>query len=179
MKGILRDIAMTVIMAIVIFLALQFTLQVSVINGQSMEPNLHDGQRLLVNKAAYYLNQPERGDIIVFNPPNNPEAVYIKRIIGLPGDTVEIKAETVYIDGSPLDEPYQRPPNYTMDERTVPATEYFVLGDNRIDSNDSHNNWTVPRDNIIGKAWITLWPPQVWGFAPNYPFDEPMVDSTS
>jgi len=169
MKTLLRDVLVTVIVTIIFFLLLQATVQVSVVVGSSMEPSLHDGQRLLVNKAAYFFNEPEGGDIIVFHPPNNPRAApYIKRVIGLPGNTVEIKGGIVYVNDSPRDEPYTKPPNYTFPQKKIPEDNYFVLGDNRNNSNDSHNDWTVPRQNIIGKAWLSIWPPREWGLAPKY-----------
>jgi len=180
MKTILRDILGTAVLAVVIFLLLQATVQVSVINGHSMEPDLHNGQRLIVNKAAYFFDQPERGDIIIFHPPDNPRVEYIKRIIGKPGDVVEIKKGVVYINGETLPETYvKEPPHYTLSQTEIPATNYFVLGDNRNNSNDSHNGWTVPRENIIGKAWLSIWPPPEWGLAPNYSFDQQMADPTS
>jgi len=179
MKSFIRDLVTTAVMAVVIFLILQVTVQVSVINGYSMEPNLHDGQRVVVSKVTYFFHQPERGDIIVFHPPANWNVVYIKRVIGLPGDTVEIRSGKVYINDNaqPLDEPYQLPASYSLSKAEVPADNYFVLGDNRDNSNDSHNGWMVPRQNIIGEAWLSIWPPQVWGLVPNYSFDEQMADA--
>lgn len=138
-----------------------------------MEPNLDDGQRLLVSKANYIFDDPDTGDIIVFSPPLDPKGTpYIKRVIGLSGDTVEIKMGKVYVNGAPVDEPYiSEPPNYTVKEKKVPEGDYFVLGDNRNNSNDSHNGWTVPRENIIAKAWLSIWPPQSWGLLPDYSLD--------
>jgi len=138
-----------------------------------MEPNLQEGERLIINKAVYIFQEPERGDVIVFHPPNNRLGDYIKRIIALPGDTIEIKKGVVYVNGSQLHEPYIKdPPNYTIRQRQIRENNYFVLGDNRNNSNDSHNGWTVPRQNIIGKAWLSIWRPEWWGLAPNYSFDE-------
>jgi len=139
-----------------------------------MEPSLEEGQRLLVNKAVYKFHEPERGDVIVFHPSHNPGDEYIKRIIGLPGESVEIKQGTVYIhkqDGNvlPLDELYiKEVPSRPFNGNTIPENEYFVLGDNRNNSNDSRNGWTVKREDIIGKAWLSIWPPSTWGLAPNY-----------
>ena len=181
MKTFLRDVVGTIVGAVVIFLILQATLQSSIVVGSSMESSFEDGQRLLVNKVVYYFHEPERGDVIVFHPPDNPvESPFIKRIIGLPDDTVEITAETVYVNGSLLDEPYiKEPPNYTFRQEKIPENAYFVLGDNRNKSNDSHNDWTVPRQNIIGKAWLSIWPPGEWGLAPNHSFEKPPSGSTS
>ncbi len=175
MKAFLRDILVTFILTIIIFFLVQTTIQVSIVNGSSMEPHLQHKQRLIVNKAVYFFHQPERGDVIIFHPPDHPEeSPFIKRIIGLPGDTVEITTEVVYVNGSPLDEPYiKEPPNYTFPKEKIPENGYFVLGDNRNNSNDSHSDWTVPRQNIIGKAWLSIWPPSEWGLAPNYSSKEP------
>jgi len=165
-----RDIVITLILAVVIFLLLQFTVQSFIIIGSSMQPNFQDGERLVINKLVYRLREPARGEVIVFLPPNGQQPDYIKRIIGLPGETVEVKDGVVYIDDHPLDEPYQlnELPKYTLSKQIVPSNEYFVLGDNRNNSNDSHNGWTVPRQNIIGKAWLSIWPPSKLGIIPGY-----------
>ena len=180
----LREILVTLILAIAIFFTLQATVQSFIIVGSSMEPGLHEGHRLLINKVVYSLHEPERGDIIVFHPPDNGQIEYIKRIIALPGEAVEIKQGKVYIhknDGVlTLDEDsyIKDPPSYTLRKQEVPQYSYFVLGDNRNNSNDSHNNWTVPRQNIIGKAWLSIWPPGEWGLVPNYPLEEQLPIST-
>ena len=170
MRKLWRDILITVILAAVIFLLLQFTMQNFIVIGTSMQPNFQEGERVVANKLAYRFGEPERGDVIVFHPPGNRQEDYIKRIIALPGETVEVKNGVVYIDAHPLDEPYplNELPKYTLPHRKVPENEYFVLGDNRNNSNDSHNNWTVPRGNIIGKAWLSIWPPSEWGAVPDY-----------
>ncbi len=137
-----------------------------------MEPSLQNGQQLLINKFLYYFREPERGDVIILHPPPpyNPETTpFIKRIIALPGDTIEIKNGAVYVNSLKLDEPYiKEPPAYNFQQKKIPENEYFVLGDNRNNTNDSHNGWTVPRQNIIGKAWLSIWPPGEWGLVPNY-----------
>lgn len=163
MKAFFRQLLVTVIMAVAIFFLLQTTIQTSIVVGRSMEPTFQEGQRLLVNKVIYYLRQPERGDVIVFHPPGNKGPDYIKRIIALPSDSIEIKNSEVYVNGSPLTEPYIKDvPGYNFQRLDVMEDEYFVLGDNRNNSNDSHNGWTVPRENIIGMAWISIWPPSKW-----------------
>jgi len=144
-----------------------------------MEPNFQWRQRLLINKAVYHFHEPERGDVIVFRPFDTGQADYIKRIIALPGDTVEVKTRTVYVNDSPLDEPYIKdPPSYTLPQRKIPDNNYFVLGDNRNNSNDSHNGWTVPCQSIVGKVWLSIWPPDQWGLAANYPLQEQLVSPT-
>jgi len=145
-----------------------------------MEPSLEEGQRLIINKIVYKLHPPERGDIVVFHPPGNQHQQddYIKRIIGLPNESVEIRDGTVYIhkdDSSilALDEPYITDPARRYFKGTIIGEdEYFVLGDHRNNSSDSRGGWTVPRQDIVGKAWLSIWPPGKWRLAPNYPLQE-------
>ncbi|MFC1897126.1 signal peptidase I [Chloroflexota bacterium] len=176
MRALLRDILLIVVTAIVISLLMQIAIQKSDVNGYSMEPSLQDGQQLLINKVVYFFHEPERGDIIVFHPPppyNFETIPFIKRIIGLPGEVIEVIDRKVFINGSKLDEPYiEESPAYRLKAQRIPDDEYFVLGDNRSNSNDSHTGWTVPYQNIIGKAWLSVWPPGEWGLVPNYPLDE-------
>ncbi len=179
MRTFLREIIGTAVLAVVIFVLLQTVFQTFIVVGSSMEPSFHWTQRLLVNKTVYHFQEPERGDVIVLQPVGNRNVDYIKRIIALPGDTVEIKDEVVYVNDLPLDEPYiKEPPRYTLSQIRIPDDNYFVLGDNRNNSNDSHNGWLVPRDNIVGKAWLSIWPPDEWGLAPNYPLEEQLASPT-
>lgn len=178
MKTFLRETLWMIIVAVLFFFILQVTVGHSVVITGSMIPTLPIGQHLLINKVVYHFHEPERGDVIVFHPPNDPAEIYIKRVIALPGDTVEIKGGMVYVNGSPLDEPYlNEAPRYTYPLQKVPEDNYFVLGDNRNNSGDSHTGWTVPRQNIIGKAWLTIWPPSEWGLALNYPLNEQVADA--
>ncbi len=178
MRAFLREILIVIIVAIAVFIVSRTAIQSFVVIGSSIEPSFEEGQRLLINKAVYHFREPARGDIIVFHPPNNQRADYIKRIIALPGDTVEIKGEAVYVNGSKLYEPYiEDPPRYTTGQTEIPDNNYFVLGDNRNNSNDSHNNWTVKRKDIIGKTWLSIWPPSEWGLAPNYPLPEQLASA--
>jgi len=168
MKRFIREFLITIISASVIFLGLQTTIQSSVVLGSSMEPNFETDQRLIVNKVIYKFDEINRGDVVILNPPANTDIDYIKRIIGLPGETVEIKKGLVYINGEPLSEPYiSSPPRYTMRKVEVPQGYCFVLGDNRNNSNDSHIWGPLPQDNIIGKVWLAIWPPSNWEIAPN------------
>jgi signal peptidase I len=183
MKAFFREVLLTLAIAIVLFFGLQLMVQSYIIKESSMEPNFYEGERLLVNKVTYRFNGPQMGDVIVFHPPppyNQEGTNFIKRVIALPGDTVEVRGEAVYVNGVKLDEPYvtQRP-DYTLSLETVPEGSYFVLGDNRNVSNDSHTGWVVPRQNIVGRAWIILWPPVRWGLAPNYPLQQELAGSTA
>lgn len=137
------------------------------IDGSSMNPTLRHGEYLLINNLSYYLEEPERGDIIVFHHPNT-DLNLIKRVIGLPGDQVEVIDQHVQVNGILLDEPYiQANPTYAG-SWTVPEGNYFVLGDNRNSSSDSHNWQFLPEENIIGKAVIIYWPFEDWGKVPHY-----------
>ncbi len=179
MRTFLIEVLGTLVAGIIIFIVFNLTLQYSVVHMSSMEPNLHEGQRLLVSKIAYNFGEPERGDIIVFPPPHlNSDKDYIKRIIGLPGETLQIVAGVVYVNDVPLEEPYiTNPGNGSMAKTTVPAGEYFVLGDNRTNSTDSRTGWTVPLDSIVGKAWLSIWPMEDWGLVPNYKLPQNLVGS--
>jgi len=174
MKAFLREIAITLALAIVFFFVLQVSVQSFIIIGASMEPNFQDGERLLINKVVYKFRQPERGEVIIFHPPTSQQADYIKRVIGLPGEYVEVKEGTVYIhkkDGSVerLAEPYiTEPVVRDFTGSIIPENAYFVLGDNRNNSNDSRSFGPVSKEEIIGKAWLSIWPPGEWGVVPAY-----------
>lgn len=172
MRTFIRDILFGVVIALAIYLGIQFMLQQFVVQQISMMPNLIEGQRLFVNKIAYLFHGPERGDIIVFRTSQNPNEIpLIKRVIGLPGEIIEIKSGVVYVNGSPLRESYiKEQPQYTLNTLSIEAKNYFVLGDNRNYSRDSHGGWTVSEDNIIGKAWISVWPLKTWGLIPDYSY---------
>jgi signal peptidase I len=175
----LRELLITIVLAIAVFLLLQTTVQTYVVIGASMEPNFQEDERLIITKIVYNFHDPEKGDVIIFQPPNGGEVPYIKRVIASPGDTVKVEDGVVYVNGQRLKEPYiEDPPKYDMSEREVPEDEYFVLGDARNNSNDSHNNWTVPRQNIIGKAWLAIWPPSKWGAVEHYPLQEEITSLT-
>ena len=126
------------------------------------------------------MGEPKRGDVIIFQAPTDSSEDFIKRIIGLPGDTVEIRGGNVYVNGVKLDEPYiMSPPSYTVEKRKVPDGEYFVLGDNRNHSNDSHNGWYASRQEIHGKAWLSSWPPKLWGVVPDYPIGQDIANAVN
>jgi signal peptidase I len=171
---ILREVVITVLVAVAVFALLRFTVQSYTVVMSSMEPTFQEGECIMVSKMSYRSSGPQRGDVIVFNPPFDSQFPFIKRVIGLPGETVEIKDGKVFIDGIPLEEEeyIMEPPNEPMPATEIPENEYFVLGDNRNHSNDSRNNWTVPLDNIIGKAWFTYWPPSRLKVVKHYSYPE-------
>jgi signal peptidase I len=170
---VFREIIITVLIAVAVFAVLRLTVQSSTVLMSSMEPNFYHGDTIMVNKVNYRFSDPQRGQVIIFNPPFDSPHPFIKRVIGLPGDMVEVKDGKVFVNGTALDEEYiMEPPNYTMPPTEVPAKKYFVLGDNRNNSNDSQDGWTVPRNNIIGKAWFVYWPPSRWGVVRHYSYPE-------
>ena len=170
---ILREVGITILIAVAVFVCLRLTVQSYTVVMSSMEPNFQEGECIMVNKVCYRSSGPQRGEVIVFDPSFDSEYPFIKRVIGLPGETVEIKDGKVSINGTPLNEEYiMAPPNYTMPVTEVPENEYFVLGDNRNNSTDSSKGWTVLQDNIIGKAWLTYWPPSKLGIVKHYSYPE-------
>jgi len=167
---LLKEILITFILALLIFACIRLTVQSFRVEGISMLPGIQDGQYILVNKATYFFREPQQGEVIVFRSPQQAKADLIKRVIALPGDKVEIVDGSVLVNGITLDEPYvSEAPLYSLTQTQVPEDNYFVLGDNRNHSQDSHTGWTVPHDYILGKAWITLWPPKQWGAIKHYP----------
>jgi signal peptidase I len=189
LKSTLRDVVETLVLTAVIFLLVRAVVQNFKVEGKSMEPTLHNGQYLVISKASYWhldrdllsyivpgaqaasdssrgsggaawlFGEPQRGDIVVFRFPRDPSRDFIKRVIAVPGDTVEIRQGRVFVNGQFIDEAYiNEAGNYTSATQKIQPGEYFVLGDNRNNSSDSHVWGTVPRDNIIGKAWLSYWP---------------------
>lgn len=184
----IRELAEMVIFVVILFFLVRGVVQNFLIEGQSMEPNLHSGQFILVNKLANFhfdLNAPQRlfgkdvppeivfpigmptyGEVVVFEYPNDPSKDYIKRVIGLPGDTIEFRDAMVFVNGQQLVEPYlQGAPTYCHqgDECatsiiTVAPNTLFVLGDNRENSSDSREWGGLPFDRVIGQAWVVYWP---------------------
>ena len=176
MKTFLREVLITIVLALVIFFVARATIQTYEVYQTSMEPSFFQGQRVVVNKAVYWWGEPQRGDVVIFKAPNGSDEEYIKRIIGLPGDTIEIVHGVIYINGVKLDEPYVKNSfSYSLAKETIPIDNFFVLGDNRDVSNDSHRGWFMPRANLIGKAWLLTWPPSDWGVVPSYPLGEQLV----
>ncbi len=161
-KRFFLDIFETVGLAVILFLVIN-TLSARVrVDGFSMLPTLQDGEFVLVNKLAYRVGSPARGDIIVFRATTVANLDLVKRVIGLPGDKVEVRSGKVILNGQVLSEAYiNAAPNYSG-AWEVPDGYLFVLGDNRNDSSDSHQWGYLPQQNIIGKALLIYWPPTNW-----------------
>ena len=182
MRALLRELFETILLALVIFLALQLSVQNFRVEGSSMDPTLEEGQHVLVNKLVYFrlnetlrsfipfmngddntdivpFHRPNRGEVIIFRFPRDPSRDFVKRVVGVPGDVVELRSGQLFVNGVLQEEPYiTRPSRETMAPTAVPPGSYFVLGDNRRASNDSRDWGSVPEENIIGKAWVTYWP---------------------
>jgi signal peptidase I len=210
-RSLVREVIETLLLALLIFVLVRAVVLNFRVEGHSMDTSLQNNEMLLVNRNAYIsidqdkwfgwipfvdtddgdiwypFGTPERGDIVVINPPDeasNPDKPYIKRVIGLPGDTIEIRDEGVYIDGIRIDEPYIDEGNVSLCRSAsqycgpieIPEGYVYVMGDNRMNSEDSRFFGLVPIDNIIGKAWITYWPVGEVGIVPHY--DYPELDET-
>ena len=175
MRSLVREVVQAALLAASIFLLVQTFIPAFRVEQRSMEPTLREGQYLLVNRAAYLnlgailarrasaaepeldsvplFGSPARGDLVVLRHPDRPGQHLIKRVVGLPGETVEVRGRRLSIGGVPLDEPYLvTPPSYELPPQVIPAGRFFVLGDNRNNSHDSHVFGPVPREMIVGKA---------------------------
>lgn len=149
-------IAIVLALFIITFIAQSFLVQ-----GASMEPSLHNGERLLVDKLTYRIRPPKRGEVIVFKYPSDPRRKFIKRIMGLPGDQIEVRNHQLYVNGSALEEEYINGPTYgDFGPIVVPEGSYFVMGDNRNNSDDSRfaDVGPVPRKLVVGRALFMYWP---------------------
>ena len=186
LRVLLRESFETIILALLVFMALHLSIQNYRVEGPSMEPTLEQDEYLIVNKLFYlrfdpvgvasvlpfyeaeqdenegYLFQsPKRGEVVVFRSPRDADRDFVKRVIGLPGDTVEMVNGTVYVNGLQLLEPYiTKRDNTTMAPVQIESGTLFVLGDNRGASNDSRSWGPVPTENLIGRAWVRFWPLQ-------------------
>lgn len=161
-KQFFVDIFQTIALAVALFIGINLVSARVRVDGISMMPTLENGEFVLVNKMSYQIGEINRGDIIVFDFPLNPKEELIKRVIGLPGDTVRVENGLVYVNGQMLNEPYiSKPPQYTG-SWTVRDGEIFVLGDNRNNSNDSKDWGLLPAENVVGKAILIYWPPPLW-----------------
>lgn len=156
------DLVQTLVLAVVLFVGIN-TISARVrVDGTSMAPTLQNGEFVLVNKMSYRFGEVTRGDIIVFHSPLNLDEDLIKRVIGLPGDQVKIENGQVFVNDNLLSEPYiAAAPNYTNEWHVEDGT-FFVLGDNRNNSSDSHSWGLLPSEKIVGKAVLIYWPPPFW-----------------
>jgi len=165
----------TIVIALAVFVIVYlFLFQPHQVRGNSMYPNFYDGEYMLTDKISYRFKLPQKGDVIVFKAPRNEDYDYIKRIIAGPGDNVRIENDKIFINNQPADVSYI-PADYITtpgvfmkngQNLVVPSDQYFVLGDNRSHSSDSREWGFVPKENIIGKAWLRYWPPSRWGLIP-------------
>lgn len=170
----LRQTVETAILLLLLLLIFHVAVQNFHVDGQSMEPTLHNQEYILVDKASYLFEPPARGDVIVFEYPLNPQEDYVKRIIAIPGDVISVINQKVIVNGVTLhesyvnpDDPYNPYPSFT--NHIVGPNEYFVMGDNRGNSSDSRQWGFVPRQNIIGKVDLVYWPfgENNFGFLPD------------
>ncbi len=159
----IKEVLETLVLAIVLFVGVNAVVARIRVDGESMEPTFVSGEYVMVNRLSYRLGAPQRGDVIVFHFPGNPQEEYIKRVIGLPGDDVLVRNGQVYINGQPLDESYIHVKMDYTGTWHVPEGQLFVLGDNRNNSSDSHDWGTVPMSYVVGKAILVYWPPSDWG----------------
>lgn len=202
-RGVVRELLETALFILLIFFIVRGIVQNFKIEGSSMEPTLHTGQYILVNKLVYFhfdLNapmrllpgqedlpqrviypfyQPRRGDIVVFEYPQDVTKDYIKRVIGLPGDQIEIRDGQVFVNGQQLEQPYlEGAPTYCVIGYacqsgivTIPEGHLFVMGDNRSNSSDSREWGPLPFDRVIGQAWVLYYPVADWGLVPHHAYD--------
>lgn len=174
--GWLFDAFGTILLVIVVYTLVELAIPRFLVDGRSMQPSFFDGQRLIVSRVNYLFGIPQRGDIIIFNSPQQPNSEpLIKRVIGLPGETVEIRHTIVFVNGVQLSETYINEPctetNCRDNTWVLGPDEYFVMGDNRNHSNDSRRFGPIPRENIIGEALVRYWPPQDWGIVIRWRFE--------
>ncbi len=177
MRNYIKGFVGILVLAVAIFLLLQMAVGSYSVNNESMQPGLQMGEILLINKMAYNFSEPTRGEIVYYK---SPEASLdqLKRVIGIPGDVIEIKNNAVYVNGIVLTEPYVKdPPAYTLPPYQVLPDNYFVMEDNRNNSHGSSADWTISRENVIGRAWIFSWPPDKWGTVDGYPLDSELASS--
>ena len=170
--------SIVVVLAVMVMVYL-FIMSPQEISGASMEPNFHNGEYILTNKIQYKLENPKRGDVVIFKSPLNKDIDYIKRIIGLPGEKVMLKDNALYVNGQKVPETYLAPDVYVFGgsylregaEITVPEGQYFVSGDNRPHSSDSREFGPVAKEDFIGKALLRYWPFDKFGLVsrPEYP----------
>ena len=183
-RGRFFDYGLVAVVAIALALVIQaYAIKPYRIPSESMASTLRPGDRVLVNRVVYHLRHPERGDVLVFRFPRDPSIVFIKRVVGVPGDVLQVREGRLYVNGEHVSEPYVHRTGGSLDPTlamapldgstmpapwslaapfTVPAGSYFVMGDNRTDSDDSRDWGVVPQDAIIGEGFFLYWPPRRW-----------------
>lgn len=169
LKTLLREIIETILLTVFIYAAVNFATSRFRVESISMEPNLHAGQYVLVEKISYRLGNPHRGDVVVFHHPKS-ERDLIKRVIGLPGETISVANGVVSVNGTPLSESYVTAGPAYQGTWTLGPDQFFVLGDNRNNSSDSHAWGPLDRKYLIGKTVFVYWPPTNWGLMPQYTY---------
>lgn len=177
--AVVFDILQTIVLSAAIFVIIYlFAAQPHLVKGSSMEPNFHNGDYILTEKVSYKFRAPKRGEVIVFKAPNRPDADYIKRIIGLPGEKVKVVQGKIYVNGKQLEEQYEPISFETFSGRylqegqefTVSENQYFVFGDNRSHSSDSREFGPVDKSFIIGRALFRYWPTPRFGVIKTPPY---------
>lgn len=160
-----RDLIETVVIVALAFMLGSFAVRPFTVSGLSMQPALKNGEVTLVNQIGYdFGGQPQRGDVVALRPPSDPSLIYVKRVIGIPGDSLFITPDAIYLNGHKLNEPYvhlidpSAAENQPLGQIKLGPGQYFVLGDNRQNSIDSRVFGYVPRQNIIGKVEFVYWP---------------------
>ena len=178
--ALLRELIETVVLSLILFLIIRQVIQNYRNESTSMLPNFHEGQFVLVNKLAFKLGEPHRGEVLVFHNPDLPSEDFIKRIIGLPGDSVEVHGKQVFVNGKLLPEPFEHnvpDENYAFGPAIVEDNTLFVMGDNRPNSKDSRVIGSIPEDLLVGKAWLRVWPLNEFGFIKHYQLEPGQPES--
>ena len=163
LRRLAREAGETLLLILALYTLINLATARYEVQGNSMEPSFRDGQRIIVSRLDYMLGEPQRGDVVVFHYPKDPNRDFIKRVIGLPGDTVVIEQGQIAINGAPLAEPYIMADFRYSGRWQLGPDEFFVLGDNRNNSNDSHDFGPIGRSFIVGRAWMVYWPPERFG----------------
>jgi len=173
LRTILAEVLETIVLTIIIYAVVNFATGRFRVEGNSMQPTMHPDEYVLVDKVSYMVGRPQRGDIVVFQYPlaTETERDFIKRVIGLPGDTVSIHGGVVRVNGQPLTEPYISAPPLYDGTWTLNANQYFMLGDNRNSSSDSHSWGPLETKYLIGRAAFVYWPPEAWKSVPHHDYN--------
>jgi signal peptidase I len=162
-RRLVLDLLETILLSVILFLGINAISARIRVESISMQPTLYENDFVIVNKLAYKMGEPTRGDVIIFHyPPDPAREPYIKRVIGVPGDRITVADGSVYINDERMEEPYIAAAPQYNGTWIVPGDSLFVLGDNRNNSSDSHNWGMVPLDNVIGRALVVYWPPSEW-----------------